>query len=924
MTNTSRRGHSPQSRLRGFRRLVLIALCSGLLVPSVDTSATEPKLLIGHTDPTYHAVYTPDGQRIVTGAFDKSLRLWDRSSLKSIRKMTGHTGLVLSLALDPAGQRVASSSVDQTVRVWELPQNSPLTTVTMSGPALVDTSRDGQLAVVVSQDGIARLIKTADQSVIREITGLPTPIDRLALRSDQVQFAVSQPRGDVRVYRLGDGVLEGEFSGGPGPLTALAFSYSNQHLLTAGIDGVIRRWPTVLPQGWELATEHGAIPRLAASPDQAVVVTAHADHTLHVWHRDQGQWQRALPVPAVPIRCLAFAESNGALLAVGTEDQIPRVVNVQTGELVREYPRHEHPITAISLDQGLAEITVGDAGGVVTVYRTADGSVLRQLPTHGGGVVAVRYFPEGDRLATTGMDRVVRILQVSDGAELRRFELPATPTALAVGYGGERIAVGTDDGQIRLFAPSADGAGPILAGHVGRITSLDFSRDRQRLVSSADDGSARVWLLATGQEEQCQWAIGGPAVAVASADQQAIYVGAASGRLQRRPLLQPGLWRADQTTVQQLVPHLNGAWHAIAGADGSVRLLDNGNGQLVRSFPGLAGPAKVVALNPNQQQIAAADANRLLIVWNINDAKPQYQITLPAEPVQLAFNPEGKKLLVATSDHLLRVYSAEPLNPQPNPAPNQEPAQILDGHTGTITSLGWGADNKLAYSGSNDGTVKAWSIASVGPVMQLNGHQGPVYGVAWSPTAPLLASVSQDKTLKFWDVTNQQNVRTSPPQGLGIYHVVFTRDGQFVLTAGADRSVRRYRVDDAVEVQSYQGATDAVYSVTVNAQQSLVAAAGMDRKVHLWPFNANATLKSLAGHKDDIYRVQFNPAGNRLVSLGYSGQLFVWDPDRDQPLWSTRLSGISFSVEYSPDGKQLAICGNDSRVQLIDLPAEAQ
>ena len=85
----------------------------------------EPKVLVGHTDPVYAAAYTPDGKQLITGAFDRTLRLWDLNSLTTLRTMPGHTGLVLCVALSKDGQRVASGSLDNSVRLWDVPQSVP-------------------------------------------------------------------------------------------------------------------------------------------------------------------------------------------------------------------------------------------------------------------------------------------------------------------------------------------------------------------------------------------------------------------------------------------------------------------------------------------------------------------------------------------------------------------------------------------------------------------------------------------------------------------------------------------------------------------------------------------------------------------------------------------------------------------------------
>ena len=81
---------------------------SGLLFVVVacaasSVSGADPKVLTGHADPAYAAVYTPDGTKLVTGSFDKTLRLWDLATGKCLRTLEGHSVGVNAVALAADG-----------------------------------------------------------------------------------------------------------------------------------------------------------------------------------------------------------------------------------------------------------------------------------------------------------------------------------------------------------------------------------------------------------------------------------------------------------------------------------------------------------------------------------------------------------------------------------------------------------------------------------------------------------------------------------------------------------------------------------------------------------------------------------------------------------------------------------------------------
>ena len=60
--------------------------------------------------------------QIVTGSFDKTVKVWDATTGKEIRTLTGpqgHKQMVLNVAISPDGSLIASGSSDNTANLWD-------------------------------------------------------------------------------------------------------------------------------------------------------------------------------------------------------------------------------------------------------------------------------------------------------------------------------------------------------------------------------------------------------------------------------------------------------------------------------------------------------------------------------------------------------------------------------------------------------------------------------------------------------------------------------------------------------------------------------------------------------------------------------------------------------------------------------------
>jgi len=90
----------------------------------------ELQTLKGHTWWVHSVSFSPDGQRIVSGCgaghvpkelggSDNTLKIWDANTGKELHTLTGHTDAVRSVAFSPDGQRIVSGSEDKTVKIWD-------------------------------------------------------------------------------------------------------------------------------------------------------------------------------------------------------------------------------------------------------------------------------------------------------------------------------------------------------------------------------------------------------------------------------------------------------------------------------------------------------------------------------------------------------------------------------------------------------------------------------------------------------------------------------------------------------------------------------------------------------------------------------------------------------------------------------------
>jgi WD40 repeat protein len=77
-------------------------------------------VLEGHAGPVSCLAFLPDGARLISGSWDKTVRIWPAAGGRELAVLQGHEDWITCVACDPAGSKVASGARDGTVRVWDV------------------------------------------------------------------------------------------------------------------------------------------------------------------------------------------------------------------------------------------------------------------------------------------------------------------------------------------------------------------------------------------------------------------------------------------------------------------------------------------------------------------------------------------------------------------------------------------------------------------------------------------------------------------------------------------------------------------------------------------------------------------------------------------------------------------------------------
>lgn len=418
---------------------------------------------------------SPDGRYVLTGCFDRHLRLWDPARVALVAEPVRH----------PAWRQ------HNHFQIRFLP--------------------DGRRAVTVVDDAV-RVFDFASHAGPIPPLELEEPLSTWAVSLDGMRLAGAGPSGLAAVWDADSGARLSPRLRHPGPVRQLLFDASGTRLIAIeapsedGLQPPRRVWITDLSRTDPRPRLLGELPR----PARALLARQRDLHVLGeegdwwIWRLDDPGHQPLRRHLRVPIHGAELSPDHSLLATFWNEGDLRSEVSVwhiASGQPTTPILEPGHRVRRIAFHSDGTRLLTACTDGLLeprptVAWNVATGHRLEPHLWHEDGVLTVACHPSEGYVVTGGEDCLVRLWH-PDNPPLRRAEQRMGYQVLDVTFdeSGHLFAATSADGSVRVWEThSGQPITPVLR-HPAVVWRAWFVADGRRLLTQCNDGKAYLWDL---------------------------------------------------------------------------------------------------------------------------------------------------------------------------------------------------------------------------------------------------------------------------------------------------------------------------------------------------------------------------------------------------------------------------------------------
>lgn len=566
---------------------------------------------------------------------------------------------------------------------------------------------------------------------------------------------------------------------------------------------------------------------------------------------------------------------------------------------------HAAPVTTATIDETGTLLATGGADSTIKIWDIRGGYITHTFRGHTGVISALHFFEAQNALGPLPERKSKEHTSRSD---LRHNNERSAEVDRATAF---RLASGGEDGKVRIWDLTKRKSIASLDSHVSLVRGLEFSPEKDILISASRDKTVIVWDAHSWKSQRVI-----PALEV----------------------LEAVTFLASGTII------------ATGGEYGRIRLWSTTSGMELTQEQSAGGEGEAILQmigNAHRQALMSIHNDQSLVLHSTSVLKDRTTLTVQMKPlpifqrisgthdeiIDLAYVTQDQSLLaLATNSEDVRLVSLA-LPPVSTSELYSAPyfgadVALLKGHAEIIICLAVDWSGCWLATGAKDNTSRLWRIDHTSNTYEhyatFTGHAESIGAISLPSThpqsdshafkspldhpPPFLLTGSQDRTIKRWITpksrfTPSRALYTRKAHDKDINALALSSTCHLFASASQDRTVKIWSTEDGETQGVLRGHKRGVWSVAfapsdtptitgnngpTAANRGMVLTGSGDKTVRIWSLNDYSCLRTFEGHSNNVLKVLWIPTPSpsqpsqlkapQIASAGADGLVKIWDP----------------------------------------------
>ncbi|XP_003747697.1 notchless protein homolog 1 [Galendromus occidentalis] len=367
----------------------------------------------GHSEAVLTAQFSPDGQHLVSGSGDTTVRFWDLSTQSPHSTGRTHKNWVLAVAWSPDCKKVASGCKNGQICLWD-PEKGKQIGRTLNGHKEWITclafeplhlNPEVRLLASGSKDATVRIWDTVMGNTILTLSSHTRSVTSIRWGGTGLIYSASQDC-TIKVWKAETGALMNTLQCHGHWVNVLALN-TDYAIRTGAFDPCKPRdddavstdtMRTLALQRYQ--TAKGKEPELLASGSDDFTVALWNPMSKKPLNRMTGHQQLVNDVKFSP---------DMRILASASFDKSIKLWDGRTGKFMGVLRGHVSPVYQIAWSADSRLLVSGSSDSTLKTWDVHSKKLLIDLPGHADEVYTVDWSPDGSSVVSGGKDRVIRL-----------------------------------------------------------------------------------------------------------------------------------------------------------------------------------------------------------------------------------------------------------------------------------------------------------------------------------------------------------------------------------------------------------------------------------------------------------------------------------------------------------------------------------